>query len=43
MMFFEARKHKDLYLWLAKTPNGPSAKFHVTNSACILKGAALAG
>lgn len=43
VMFFEARKHKDLYLWLAKTPNGPSAKFHVTNSACILKGAALAG
>jgi ribosome biogenesis protein BRX1 len=30
-IFFEARKHKDLYLWLAKTPNGPSAKFLVQN------------
>jgi ribosome biogenesis protein BRX1 len=32
VLFFEARKHKDLYLWAAKTPNGPSVKFHVTNS-----------
>jgi len=32
VMFFEARKHKDLYLWLAKAPNGPCAKFHITNS-----------
>ncbi|GAB4815163.1 hypothetical protein N2152v2_002209 [Parachlorella kessleri] len=31
VMFFEARKHKDLYLWLAKAPNGPCAKFHITN------------
>lgn len=30
-LFFEARKHKDLYLWAAKTPSGPSAKFHITN------------
>lgn len=30
-MFFEARKRKDLYLWLCKTPNGPSVKFHVLN------------
>lgn len=30
-LFFEARKHKDLYMWIAKTPNGPCAKFHVTN------------
>ena len=29
-LYFEARKHKDLYLWLAKTPAGPSAKFHVS-------------
>eukprot|EP00271_Cylindrocystis_brebissonii_P018206 TRINITY_DN5057_c0_g1_i1.p1 TRINITY_DN5057_c0_g1~~TRINITY_DN5057_c0_g1_i1.p1 ORF type:complete len:344 (+),score=75.66 TRINITY_DN5057_c0_g1_i1:465-1496(+) len=28
-LFFEARKRKDLYLWLSKTPNGPSAKFLV--------------
>ena len=31
VIFFEARKHKDLYIWLAKTPNGPCVKFHVTN------------
>lgn len=31
-LFFEVRKHKDLYMWLAKTPNGPSVKFHVQNS-----------
>lgn len=30
-IFFEARKHKDLYMWMAKTPNGPSAKFLVQN------------
>ncbi|KAJ3221728.1 Ribosome biogenesis protein brx1 [Clydaea vesicula] len=30
-IFFEVRKHQDLYLWLAKTPNGPSIKFHVQN------------
>ena len=30
-VFFEARKRTDLFLWLAKTPVGPSVKFHVTN------------
>lgn len=30
-IFFETRKRQDLYLWLAKTPNGPSAKFLVVN------------
>eukprot|EP01100_Stratorugosa_tubuloviscum_P013680 TRINITY_DN6_c1_g3_i1.p1 TRINITY_DN6_c1_g3~~TRINITY_DN6_c1_g3_i1.p1 ORF type:complete len:371 (-),score=150.95 TRINITY_DN6_c1_g3_i1:194-1225(-) len=30
-IFFEARKHLDLYMWLSKTPNGPSAKFLVLN------------
>ena len=30
-MFFEARRHEDLYLWVAKTPNGPSIKMHVQN------------
>ncbi|PWN52056.1 Brix-domain-containing protein [Violaceomyces palustris] len=30
-LYFEARKHEDLYLWASKTPNGPSAKFHVQN------------
>lgn len=31
-IFFECRKKKDLYIWMAKTPSGPSVKFHVTNS-----------
>ena len=30
-LFFEARKKKDFYLWLARTPDGPSIKFHVLN------------
>mmetsp|Transcript_23272 Transcript_23272/g.64615 ORF Transcript_23272/g.64615 Transcript_23272/m.64615 type:complete len:298 (+) Transcript_23272:181-1074(+) len=30
-LFFEARKRKDLYLWMAKTGSGPSVKFHVKN------------
>lgn len=30
-LFFETRKHQDLYLWMAKTPSGPTVKFHVTN------------
>ncbi|KAI9339027.1 Brix domain-containing protein [Obelidium mucronatum] len=28
-LFFEVRKHKDLFLWMARTPNGPSVKFLV--------------
>ena len=30
-MFFEQRKQKDLFMWLSKSPVGPSAKFLVTN------------
>ncbi|RKP38873.1 Brix-domain-containing protein [Dimargaris cristalligena] len=30
-MYFEARRHTDLYMWISKTPNGPSAKFQVQN------------
>lgn len=30
-LYLEARRHEDLYLWAAKTPNGPSIKFHVLN------------
>ena len=30
-IFFECRKHTDLYMWVSKTPNGPSAKFLVSN------------
>ncbi|KAK6340987.1 Ribosome biogenesis protein brx1 [Orbilia brochopaga] len=31
ILFFEARKREDLYLWLSKPPNGPTVKFHVHN------------
>ncbi|BFZ53160.1 Ribosome bioproteinsis protein brx1 [Savitreella phatthalungensis] len=31
ILFFEARKHQDLYLWVAKAPNGPCFKLHVQN------------
>ncbi|KAF7192605.1 Ribosome biogenesis protein BRX1 [Pseudocercospora fuligena] len=31
VMFFEARKGKDLYIWLSKPPNGPTVKFHCQN------------
>lgn len=31
VIFFETRKHKDLYIWMAKTPSGPTIKFHCTN------------
>ncbi|KAJ3072171.1 CAAX prenyl protease 1 [Podochytrium sp. JEL0797] len=30
-LFFEVRKHKDLFLWMSRTPNGPSVKFLVEN------------
>ncbi|GBG79652.1 hypothetical protein CBR_g29800 [Chara braunii] len=30
ILFFECRKKKDLYTWISKTPNGPTAKFYTT-------------
>jgi len=30
-LFFEVKKKQDLYLWVAKSPNGPSGKFFVQN------------
>ena len=30
-IYFETRKRKDLYLWLGKSPDGPSIKFAVFN------------
>jgi len=30
-IFFEVRKKLDLYMWISKPPNGPSAKFLVEN------------
>ena len=32
VLYFEARKHEDLYMWMSRAPNGPSVKFHVQNS-----------
>ncbi|KAG9236135.1 Brix domain-containing protein [Amylocarpus encephaloides] len=31
VFFFEARKGKDLYLWISKAPNGPTVKMHMQN------------
>mmetsp|Transcript_15222 Transcript_15222/g.26580 ORF Transcript_15222/g.26580 Transcript_15222/m.26580 type:complete len:395 (-) Transcript_15222:148-1332(-) len=31
VLLFEGRKLMDLYMWIAKTPDGPSIKFHVVN------------
>lgn len=31
VVYFEARKSRDLYMWLARAPQGPSAKFQVLN------------
>lgn len=31
ILYLETRKHQDLYLYLGKTPSGPSAKFLVVN------------
>ncbi|MCJ1363881.1 Ribosome biogenesis protein brx1 [Acarospora aff. strigata] len=31
VFFFEARKGKDLYIWMSKAPNGPTVKMHLQN------------
>jgi ribosome biogenesis protein BRX1 len=31
VLFFEARKRQDLYMWLSRNPNGPCVKFHIQN------------
>lgn len=31
VIFFEARKREDLYLWVGRVPSGPSMKFQVLN------------
>ncbi|TLS24181.1 hypothetical protein PpBr36_08062 [Pyricularia pennisetigena] len=31
VLFFEARKGQDLYVWASKVPNGPTVKFHLQN------------
>ena len=37
-VLFECRKFKDLYIWMSKTPNGPSIKFAAQNSLHSLRG-----
>ncbi len=36
MVYFEARKSRDLYMWLSRSPQGPSAKFQVLNVSAYL-------
>lgn len=36
VLFFEARKGKDLYIWMSKAPNGPTVKMHLQNRARII-------
>jgi ribosome biogenesis protein BRX1 len=31
VLFLECRKRQDAYLWLGRTPSGPSVKFHMSN------------
>ncbi|KAK3170068.1 Ribosome biogenesis protein brx1 [Lepraria neglecta] len=31
VLFFEAEKGKDLYIWMSKAPNGPTVKMHLQN------------
>ncbi|SPO05630.1 probable BRX1 Nucleolar protein involved in the assembly of the large ribosomal subunit [Cephalotrichum gorgonifer] len=31
VLYFEARKGQDLYMFMSKVPNGPTVKFHVQN------------
>lgn len=31
VIYLETRKHQDLYMYVSKTPHGPSVKFHVVN------------
>lgn len=31
VLFFEARKGKDLYIWMSRAPNGPTVKMHLQN------------
>lgn len=31
ILYLETRKHQDLYMYIGRTPHGPSAKFHIVN------------
>lgn len=34
-VYFENRKKKDLYMWVANVPDGPSVKFLVLNGKVV--------
>ena len=36
VLYFEARKGKDLYVWMSKAPNGPTVKLYLQNRTCQL-------
>lgn len=36
VLFFEARKSQDLYMWMSKAPNGPCIKLYVQNCTYVL-------
>jgi ribosome biogenesis protein BRX1 len=35
-IYFEERNHSDLYMWVSKTPKGPSIKFQVHNGTHLV-------
>jgi len=35
-IYLEARKRKNLYMWLGKAPNGPCYKFFINNSMLLI-------
>ncbi|KAJ1372886.1 Ribosome biogenesis protein BRX1 [Parelaphostrongylus tenuis] len=37
VLYFESRKHKDVYLWMSNVENGPSIKFLVHNMHTMLE------
>lgn len=36
VIFLEARKHKDVYMWLSTPPEGPSMRFLIENGMDIV-------
>ncbi|PIO61437.1 brix domain protein [Teladorsagia circumcincta] len=37
VLYFESRKHKDVYLWMSNVDNGPSVKFLVHNMHTMME------
>ena len=38
VLYLEARKGKDLYVWMSKAPNGPTVKMHLQNCMWMSRG-----